>query len=63
MAVVLIRISLKFVPKGPNNMKPAFVHIITWHWLSDKILPEAMVAEFIDTCVHQMASMGYIASR
>ena len=28
----IIQISLKFVPKGPIDNKPALVQIMAWHW-------------------------------
>ena len=35
-----IKISLKFVPKGPINDIPALVQIIAWRRLGDKLLSE-----------------------
>ena len=34
--LISIRISLKFVPKGPNNNIPALVQIMAWRRLGDK---------------------------
>ena len=39
-----IKISLKFVPKGPINNIPALVEIMAWHWTDDKPLSEPMMA-------------------
>ena len=39
---ILLKIPLKFVPKGPINNIPALVQIITWHRPGDKPLSEAM---------------------
>ena len=38
-----IKISLKFVPKGPINNIPALVHIMTWRRPGDKPLYEPMM--------------------
>ena len=38
-----IKISLKFVPKGPINNIPALVQIMAWHAPGDKPLSEPMV--------------------
>ena len=40
---ILIKISLKFVPKGPINNIPALVQIMAWHRPGDKPLSEPMV--------------------
>ena len=40
---ISIKISLKFVPKGPINNIPALVQIIAWRWPRDKPLSEPMM--------------------
>ena len=40
---ILIRISLKFVPKGPINNIPALVEIMAWRRPGDKPLSEPMM--------------------
>ena len=45
---ISIRISLKFVPRGPINNSPALVQVIAWHWTGDETLPEAMLTQFTD---------------
>ena len=40
---ILIKFSLKFVPKGSINNIPALVQIMVWHRPSDKPLSEAMM--------------------
>ena len=40
---ILVKISLKFVPKGPINNIPALVQIIAWHRSGDKPLSEPMM--------------------
>ena len=43
-----MKISLKFVAKGPINNKPALVHIMAWCQIGDKPLSEAMLTQFTD---------------
>ena len=45
---ILIRISLKFLPKGPFDNKSALVHVMAWHQTGDKPLPEPMFTKFTD---------------
>ena len=45
---ILIRISLKFVPRSPIDNKPALVQVMAWHRTGDKPLPEVMLAQFTD---------------
>ena len=40
---ILIKISLKFVPKGPINNIPAMVQIMAWHHPGDKPLSEPVM--------------------
>ena len=40
---ISIKISLKFVPKGPINNNPALVQIMTWRRSGDKPLSEPMM--------------------
>ena len=42
-ASTAIKISLKFVPKGPFNNIPALVQIMAWRRLGDKPLSESMM--------------------
>ena len=44
-----IRISLKFVPKGPINNIPAFVQIMALHLPGNKPLSEPMMTQCIDS--------------
>ena len=46
-----IKISLKFVPKGPINYIPALVQIVAWHRPGDKPLSELMVNLLMHICV------------
>ena len=43
MLRVLIKISLKFVPKGPVDNIPALVQIIAWRRPGDKPLSEPVI--------------------
>ena len=48
---ILIKISLKFVPKGPIDNNPALVEIMAWRPLGDKPLSEPMLTRFTDPCM------------
>ena len=45
---ISIRISLKFVPKGPIDNKSALVRVMAWRRTGDKPLPEPMLTQFTD---------------
>ena len=45
---ILIKISLKFVSKGPNENKSALVQVMAWRRTGDKPLPEPMLTQVID---------------
>ena len=49
MLRITIQISLNFVPKGPNDKKPALVQVMDWRRTGDKPLPEAMLTQFISS--------------
>ena len=42
-----IKLSLKFVPRGPNNNIPALVQIMVWHWSGDESLSEPMMVNLL----------------
>ena len=44
--LILIQISLKFVPTGPINYIPALVQIMAWRRPGDKPLSESMLTQF-----------------
>ena len=46
---ILIKISLKFVPKGLIDNKPALVQVMAWRRTGDKPLPEPFLTQSIDT--------------
>ena len=45
--IISIKISLRFVPKGPINNIPALVQIMAWRRLGDKPLSEAMMVNLL----------------
>ena len=45
---ILIKISLKFVPKGPIDNNLALVQIMAWRRIGDKPLSEPMMTRFTD---------------
>ena len=44
---VLIKISLKFIPKGSIDNDPTLVYIMAWHRPGDKPLSEPMVVTLL----------------
>ena len=44
---ISIKISLKFVPRGPINNIPALVQIMAWRWPGKKTLSEPMVVRLL----------------
>ena len=55
---ILIRISLKFVPKGAINNIPALVQIMGWRRTGAKPLSEAMLTQFIDAYIYICGARG-----
>ena len=55
---ISIKISLKFVPKGPINIIPVLFQIIAWRRPGDKPLSEPMVILFTDAYMRHSASMS-----
>ena len=45
---ISIKISLKFVPKGPIDNKSALAQVMAWRRTGDKPLPEPMLTQFTD---------------
>ena len=45
---ISIQFSLKFVPEGSIDNKPALVQVMPWRRTGDKPLPEAMLTQFTD---------------
>ena len=54
---IWIKISLKFVPKGPINNIPALVQIMAWHRPGDEPLSKPMMARLTDAYMSHLASM------
>ena len=52
---ISIRSSVKFIPNGPINNKPALVQMMTWRWTGDTPLSEPMVAKFTDAYAASMS--------
>ena len=48
---ISIQFSLKFVPKGSVDNKPALVQVMAWHRTSDKPLPRPMMAQLVHWCI------------
>ena len=48
---ILMKISLKFVPKGPIDNNPALVQIMAWRRIGVKPLSETILAQFTDAYV------------
>ena len=44
---IFIKISLKFIPKGPINNIPALVQIMAWHRPGDKPLSKPMMINLL----------------
>ena len=55
---ILIRISLKFVPKGPNDNNPAWVQIMAWRRRCDKPLFEPILTPFTDAYIRHWWEMS-----
>ena len=48
---ILIKISLKFVPKGHIDYKAALAYVMAWHRIGDKPLSESMLTWFTDAYI------------
>ena len=61
---ILIKISLKFVPKGPINNNPALVQIMAWRRSGDKPLSEPMIVSLpTHICVTRPQWVNWRAER
>ena len=49
---IFIKISLKFVPRGPIDKIPTLVQIMAWRRTGDKPLSEPMMAFVVDAYMH-----------
>ena len=52
---ILIRISLKFVPKGPVDNESVLAQVMAWGQTGDRVFSEPMVTRFTDV---QIAALG-----
>ena len=51
---IQIPISLKFLPRGPIDNKPALVQVMAWCWTGNKPLSVPMLTQYTDACIqHQ----------
>ena len=48
MKMILIRISLKFVPRGQTDNKSVLVQLMAWRQIGDKPLSEPILTWFTD---------------
>ena len=55
---ILIKISLKFISKGPINNMPALFQTLTCCQIGDKPLSEPMMTSFDDAYIRPSASMS-----
>ena len=55
---ILIRITLKFVPKGLFDNMSALVQVKGWRITGDKPLPEPMVTQFTDAYMRHWVDMS-----
>ena len=55
---ILIKISVKFIPKGPINNMPALVQIMAWCQPGDKPLSEPMMVRLPMGYMHHLASIS-----
>ena len=55
---IAIKISLKYVPRGPNDNKPALVQVMAWCRADDRPLSEPMMTQFNDAYMRHSASMS-----
>ena len=67
---VSIKITPKFVPKGPNDNKSLLVQVMAWYRIGDNSLPEPMLTQFADAYMRHKGRwvkiyyiMNYIYSR
>ena len=55
---ISIKISLRFLPKGPIDDIPVLVQVMAWHWPGDKPLSVPMIVEFNDAYMRHSASVS-----
>ena len=50
---ILIRISVKFVPKGPVDIESTLIQVMAWRQIGDKSLHETILTQFTDAYMRQ----------
>ena len=55
---ILIKISLKFIPKSPIDNKLALVRLMAWRRTGDKPLPEPELTQFIYAHMQHQSMMS-----
>ena len=55
---ISIIMSLKYVPRGPIDNKPALVQVMAWRRTGDKPLSEPLMTQFSDAYIRHSASMS-----
>ena len=58
MKMSSVHISLKFVPRGPIDNKPALVQVMTWRLRGDKPLHELMLTHSTDAYMRHYGEMS-----
>ena len=53
-----IQIWLKLVSRSPIENKPALVQVMAWRRKGEKLLPEAMMTQFIDAYMRHSGWVG-----
>ena len=53
-----IKITMKFVPKGPLDNESALVQVMAWHRTGDNPLPEPMLTQFTDPYMRHSGEMS-----
>ena len=56
---ILIKMSLKFVPDGLINNKPALVQIMAWRRIGDKPLSEPMLTQYTDAYMRHYGEISW----
>ena len=54
---ILVEISLNLIPKDPIDKESLLVQVMVWHRTGAKPLPEAILTQFTDACMHHHTSM------
>ena len=55
--LILIQMSLKFIPKVLIDNKSVLVQVMAWRRTGDKPLPKSVIIQFIDACMRHEGMM------